>query len=312
MRGGARVIPPPHFAAKRRRRIDFQSDMREGIGHEAAARRGSGSGARTGASCSAAAPAAAHPHVWVTVKSQVAFTPDGKIAAVVHDWVFDEMYSSLRPRASPSRANSSSASEFAPLARENAGGLADIGYFTTLKIGGKAIDFGSVTEYWMEERPDHLVQFHVTVPLKEPTPPSKYRHAARRRSRVFHRLRIRRQRRRSRWCRRRPAARLRSPGPSRWRRATKKTLDESFFTSLAPGANFGFKMASTGHRRLPMTLAADPAWRCVWRARRLAATRERSHLRRARPARFRSAAGEGGGGRERRRDRLAARRAIAA
>ena len=26
-----------------------------------------------------AAPASAHPHVWVTVKSQITFTPDGKV-----------------------------------------------------------------------------------------------------------------------------------------------------------------------------------------------------------------------------------------
>ncbi len=35
-----------------------------------------------------------------------------------------------------------------------------MGYFTTLKIGGKSVDFGSVTDYWMEERPDHLVEVH--------------------------------------------------------------------------------------------------------------------------------------------------------
>ena len=64
--------------------------------------------------------------------------------------------------------------QFAPLAKENAGSLADIGYFTTLKIGGKAVDFGSITDYWMQERPDHLVEFHVTLPLKNPTPLNKF------------------------------------------------------------------------------------------------------------------------------------------
>ena len=83
--------------------------------------------------------------------------------------------------------------QFAPLARENAGSLAEIGYFTTLKIDGKAVDFGSVTDYWMEERPDHLVEFHVTIPLKTPTPVGKFVTLAGRRSGIFHRLRIRRQ-----------------------------------------------------------------------------------------------------------------------
>ena len=39
--------------------------------------------------------ASAHPHVWITVKSQIAFNHDGKVSAVVHDWVFDEMYSAF-------------------------------------------------------------------------------------------------------------------------------------------------------------------------------------------------------------------------
>jgi ABC-type uncharacterized transport system substrate-binding protein len=120
----------------------------------------------------AAAAAAAHPHVWVTVKSQLAFTPDGKVEAIVHDWVFDEMYSSFATQGLAAKGELVKREQFAPLARENAGGLADVGYFTTLKVGGKTIDFGSVTDYWMEERPDHLVEFHVTVPLKEPTPPT--------------------------------------------------------------------------------------------------------------------------------------------
>ena len=141
----------------------------------------------------AAAPAGAHPHVWVTVKSQIAFTPDGKVSAVIHDWVFDEMYSSFATQGLAPTGQLVNKEQFAPLAKENAGGLAEVGYFTTLKIGGKAMDFGSVTDYWMQERPDHLVEFHVTLPLKTPTPMTKFLTLARRRSGIFHRLRVRRQ-----------------------------------------------------------------------------------------------------------------------
>ena len=31
-----------------------------------------------------------------------------------------------------------------------------------------------MTDYWMQERPDHLVEFHVTLPLKTPTPITKF------------------------------------------------------------------------------------------------------------------------------------------
>ena len=37
------------------------------------------------------------------------------------------------------------------------------------------VDFGSVTDYWMQERPDHLNEFHVTLPLKMTlTPVTKF------------------------------------------------------------------------------------------------------------------------------------------
>ncbi len=190
------------------------------------------------------APAAAHPHVWVTVRSKLDFTPDGKIAAVVHDWVFDEMYSSFATQGLAKPGELVKREQFAPLARENAGGLAEIGYFTTLKIGGKAVDFGSVTDYWMEERQDHLVQFHVTVPLKEPTPPSKFLTLRVADPEYFIDFEF---------DDKSPITLVSAPSgcsasvarPKPLDQGDKAKLSESFFSNLAPGVNFGFKMAST-------------------------------------------------------------------
>ena len=190
-----------------------------------------------------AAPASAHPHVWVTVRSQIAFTPDGKVTAVVHDWVFDEMYSSFATQGLAKPGELVKREQFAPLARENAGGLADVGYFTTLKNGGKSVDFGSVTDYWMEERPDHLVQFHVTVPLKEPTRPSKFLTLRVADPEFFIDFE---------YDDKTPISLVSPPAgcsasvarPKPLEAADKAKLSESFFTNLSPGANFGFKMAS--------------------------------------------------------------------
>jgi ABC-type uncharacterized transport system substrate-binding protein len=191
-----------------------------------------------------AAPAAAHPHVWVTVKSQLTFTPDGKVAAVVHDWVFDEMYSSFATQGLAKPGDLVKREQFAPLAKENAGGLAEVGYFTTLKIGGKSVDFGFVTDYWMEERPDHLVHFHVTVPLKEPVRPSKYLTLRVADPEYFIDFE---------YDDKSPITLVSPPGgcsasvarPKPLEDADKAKLSESFFTNLSPGTNFGFKMAST-------------------------------------------------------------------
>jgi ABC-type uncharacterized transport system substrate-binding protein len=194
-------------------------------------------------STAAATPARAHPHVWITVKSQIAFTPDGKVAAVIHDWVFDEMYSSFATQGLAAPGELVKREQFAPLAKENAGSLAEIGYFTTLKIGGKAVDFGSVTDYWMQERPDHLVEFHVTLPLKTPTPVTKFLTLRVADPEYFIDFEF---------DEKDPVKLDSAPSgcsasvarPKPLEADDKQKLTESFFTNLSPGTNFGFKMAS--------------------------------------------------------------------
>jgi ABC-type uncharacterized transport system substrate-binding protein len=192
----------------------------------------------------AAAPASAHPHVWITVKSQLAFTPDGKVSAVVHDWVFDEMYSAFATQGLAKPGELVKREQFAPLAQENAGSLAEIGYFTTLKIGGKPVEFGSVTDYWMEERPDHLVEFHVTLPLKTPSSLANFVTLRVADPEYFIDFEF---------DDKNPVKLLSAPPgcsatvakPKPLEEADKTKLTESFFTNLSPGSNFGFKMASS-------------------------------------------------------------------
>jgi ABC-type uncharacterized transport system substrate-binding protein len=191
----------------------------------------------------AATPARAHPHVWVTVKSQIAFTPDGKVSAVIHDWVFDEMYSSFATQGLAPAGQLVKKEQFAPLAKENAGSLAEIGYFTTLKIAGKSMDFDPVTDYWMQERPDHLVEFHVALPLKTPTPITKFLTLRVSDPEFFIDFEF---------DDKAPVTLVSAPSgcsanvakPKPLEAGDKQKLTESFFTNLAPGTNFGFKMAS--------------------------------------------------------------------
>jgi ABC-type uncharacterized transport system substrate-binding protein len=200
--------------------------------------------AATGLALALSSPAVAHPHVWITVKSQIAFTADGKVAAVIHDWVFDEMYSSFATQGLAPAGELVKREQFAPLAKENAGSLAEIGYFTTLKIAGKAVDFGSVTDYWMQERPDHLVEFHVTLPLKTPTPVTKFLTLRVADPEYFIDFEF---------DDKNPVTLASAPSgcsatvakPKPIDDADKRKLTESYFTNLSPGTNFGFKMASS-------------------------------------------------------------------
>ncbi len=189
--------------------------------------------------------AAAHPHVWVTVRSKIGFSPDGKVASVTHDWVFDEMYSSFATQGLAKPGELVTRDLFAPLARQNAGGLAEIGYFTTLKIGGKAVDFGPVKDgdYWMEERPDHHVAFHVDLHLKTPTAPGPYFSLLVADPEYFIDFEF---------DDNDPIELVSAPSgcsasiarPKPLEGQDKAKLTESFFSGLAVGTNFGFKMAS--------------------------------------------------------------------
>ena len=193
--------------------------------------------------CLASGAALAHPHVWITVRTQIMFTPDGKVGSLVHDWVFDEMYSAYETQGLAPPGQLVPRETFAPLARENAGGLAEIGYFTTLKLDGKAVEFGPVTDYWMEERPDHLVAFHVVLPLK--TPARVGRFASLRVADPEFFIDFEFDDKEGVTFKSAPAGCSNSYAkPKALDGGDKKTLDESFFSGLAPGSNFGFKMAS--------------------------------------------------------------------
>jgi ABC-type uncharacterized transport system substrate-binding protein len=112
-----------------------------------------------------------------------------------------------------------------------------------VKINGKAVEFGNVTEYWMEERSDHLVTFHVALPLKNPTAPGKYFTLLVADPEFFIDFEF---------DDHDAIALAAAPTgcsasltkPSSLAADDKKKLDESFFTNLAPGSDFGFKMAS--------------------------------------------------------------------
>ena len=187
--------------------------------------------------------ASAHPHVWVTVRSQIEFNADGKVSGITHDWVFDDMYSSFATQGLAKPGELVKRETFAPLAQENAGNLADLGYFTTLKLDGKPVEFAPVTEYWMEERPDHLVQFHVHLKLKTPTPVGRFGTLLVADPEFFVDfefddvdgvvLKSAPE-----------GCSVSSTKPKALDDNDKTKLNESFFSGLAPGANFGFKMAS--------------------------------------------------------------------
>jgi ABC-type uncharacterized transport system substrate-binding protein len=114
-------------------------------------------------------PAEAHPHVWVTVKSDLVFAPDGKVKAVRHAWTFDEMFSAYATQGLDKDGDGKlSREELAELAEVNVTSLEEFEYFSVGKSGEAGIAFGKPVDYWLEADKDNVLTLHFTLPLKTP------------------------------------------------------------------------------------------------------------------------------------------------
>ena len=119
----------------------------------------------------ASAGASAHPHVWVTVKSDLVYAPDGSVVGVRHAWTFDDMFSTFATQGIASKEKGQfTREELAPLAEVNVDSLKEYGFFTYATADGKRIEFNEPpTGYYLDFNPkDTVLTLHFTLPLKTP------------------------------------------------------------------------------------------------------------------------------------------------
>jgi ABC-type uncharacterized transport system substrate-binding protein len=117
-----------------------------------------------------ATAAQAHPHVWVTFKSEVVYAPDGTVTGIRHAWSFDDMFSTFATQGIDAKQKGKfTREELAPLAEVNVGSLKDFDYFTYVTADGnkqQLVD-PSQGEYWLDYK-DSVLTLNFTLPLKTP------------------------------------------------------------------------------------------------------------------------------------------------
>ena len=112
--------------------------------------------------------AQAHPHVWITAKSELIYAPDGSITGVRHVWTFDDMFSTYALQGMDTKVKGVySHEELAPLAQTNVESLKEFGFFSFAKADGKKEKFEEPVDYFLEYK-DGLLTLHFTLPLKTP------------------------------------------------------------------------------------------------------------------------------------------------
>ncbi|HEY5215992.1 MAG TPA: DUF1007 family protein [Pseudolabrys sp.] len=116
-----------------------------------------------------ALPARAHPHVWVTMKSEVLYAPDGTVTGIRHAWAFDDMFSVFATQGLESKEKGQfTREELAPLAKVNIESLKEYDYFTYATADGKKTEMTDpLPDYWLDFK-DSVLTLNFTIPFKTP------------------------------------------------------------------------------------------------------------------------------------------------
>ena len=115
----------------------------------------------------AATSAAAHPHVWVDVKSEVIYEA-GQVTGFKNAWTFDEGYSTMAIEGLDKNGDGKyDRQELAELAQVNIDGLKEFDYFTHPKLGDSALKVAAPKDYWLT-REKGILTLHFTLPLEAP------------------------------------------------------------------------------------------------------------------------------------------------
>jgi ABC-type uncharacterized transport system substrate-binding protein len=114
--------------------------------------------------------ALAHPHVWVTMKSELVYAADGSITGIRHVWTFDDMFSTYALQGiEHEKGRAFTREELAPLAETNVTSLKEYDYFNYARVNGKKQKgvFTDPVDYWLDYT-DSILTLHFTLPLKTP------------------------------------------------------------------------------------------------------------------------------------------------
>src|SRR5437899_12090909 len=118
-----------------------------------------------------AGEACAHPHVWVTMQSELIYAPDGSVTGVRHAWTFDDMFSVFATQGIEAKKKGQfTREELAPLAEVNVTSLKEYDFFTYAKANGKPLEFNEpAAGYYLEfDTKETVLTLYFTLPLKAP------------------------------------------------------------------------------------------------------------------------------------------------
>ncbi len=117
--------------------------------------------------------ASAHPHVWVTVETEVVMDASHAITGFRHKWTFDEFYSVFAVTGLDTNGDGFySEEELKPLAQTNVEALKEFDYFTFVFDGKTKLPLKEPANYRLEYK-DKLLTLYFDLDLAAPIPRDK-------------------------------------------------------------------------------------------------------------------------------------------
>jgi ABC-type uncharacterized transport system substrate-binding protein len=114
--------------------------------------------------------ARAHPDVWVTMKSEVLYAPDGTVTGIRHAWSFDDTFSAYALQGIEHKQNGAyTREELATLAETNLSSFKEYDYFNVARVDGETRKdaFNDPIDFWLDYT-DSVLTLHFTLLLKAP------------------------------------------------------------------------------------------------------------------------------------------------
>jgi ABC-type uncharacterized transport system substrate-binding protein len=88
---------------------------------------------------------AAHPHVFVEMRTDISVMPNGQIKGIDVEWAFDDAYAQVALEGMDTNGDGQySSAELAELTKENLGSIKDYDYFTVVRQAGKKLELGEI------------------------------------------------------------------------------------------------------------------------------------------------------------------------
>ncbi len=124
-----------------------------------------------------AAAAEAHPHIWIRASATMQFE-DGKITGIRHEWIFDDFFSNaLISDFDKNKNKQFDPDEVKELEANAFVALKEFGYFTHVKVGGKAVTIETTRDFTPTIKDGKVIYTFMAV-LPQPVDPRAAQFAA--------------------------------------------------------------------------------------------------------------------------------------